>query len=151
MDYDAKGLVFGGAKGANGKLGDISCWPHFNQGDKRLGNPVAVWKEIDAAESVGQFMAGRRRVDPERDRMLLFAVLRAIEVIGEAASRVSDETRAANPAIPWSVIAGMRNRLVHGYFDIDAEIPSGAPDHVVRTVTENSRTLKFTSQGFEKE
>ncbi len=77
---------------------------------------------IDAAESVGQFMAGRQRVDLDRDRMLLFAVVRAIEVIGEAASRVSDETRAANPAIPWSAIVGMRNRLVHGYFDIDTEI-----------------------------
>lgn len=49
-------------------------------------------------------------------------MVRAIEVIGEAASRVSDETRAANPAIPWSAIVGMRNRLVHGYFDIDTEI-----------------------------
>lgn len=77
---------------------------------------------IDAAESVGQFMAGRQRVDLDRDRMLLFAVVRAVEVIGEAASRVSDETRAANPAIPWSAIVGMRNRLVHGYFDIDTEI-----------------------------
>lgn len=77
---------------------------------------------IDAAESVGQFMAGRQRVDLDRDRMLLFAVGRAIEVIGEAASRVSDETRAANPAIPWSAIVGMRDRLVHGYFDIDTEI-----------------------------
>jgi len=77
---------------------------------------------IDAAESVGQFMAGRQRVDLDRDRMLLFAVVRAIEVIGEAASRVSDETRAANPAIPWSAIVSMRNRLVHGYFDIDTEI-----------------------------
>jgi len=35
--------------------------------------------------------------------------------------------------------------------EIDAEIPSGAPEHVVRTITENGRTLKFTSQGFEKE
>ena len=77
---------------------------------------------IDAAESVGQFMAGRQRVDLDRDRMLLFAMVRAIEVIGEAASRVSDETRAANPAIPWSAIVSMRNRLVHGYFDIDTEI-----------------------------
>lgn len=77
---------------------------------------------IDAAESVGQFMAGRQRVDLDRDQMLLFAVVRAIEVMGEAASRVSDETRAATPAIPWSAIVGMRNRLVHGYFDIDTGI-----------------------------
>jgi len=42
-------------------------------------------------------------------------------------------------------------RLKAATLEIEAEIPSGAPDHVVRTVTENSRTLKFTNQGFEKE
>jgi len=54
--------------------------------------------------------------------MLLFAVVRAIEVLGEAAGKVSDETRSVAPGIPWSSIVGMRNRLIHGYFDIDAEI-----------------------------
>lgn len=54
--------------------------------------------------------------------MLLFAVVRAVEVLGEAASRVSDETRRAAPAIPWHAIVGMRHRLVHGYFDINTEI-----------------------------
>jgi len=77
---------------------------------------------IDAAESVAEFMVGRQRADLDRDRMLLFAVVRAIEVLGEAASRVSDEARAAAPAVPWNAIVGMRNRLIHGYFDIDTEI-----------------------------
>lgn len=88
----------------------------------RAEDRVPILHMIDAAESVGQFIAGRQRVDLDRDRMLLFAVVRAIEVIGEAAGRVSDETQAANPAIPWSAIVGMRNRLIHGYFDIDTEI-----------------------------
>jgi uncharacterized protein with HEPN domain len=61
--------------------------------------------------------------------MLLFAILRAIEVIGEAASKVTDETRAASPGVPWTSIIGMKNRLIHGYFDIDSDV-------VWKTVTE---------------
>ena len=48
-------------------------------------------------------------------------------------------------------LAGLMGSTVRVTLEIEAEIPSGAPDNVVRTVTENSRTLKFTSQGFEKE
>ena len=77
---------------------------------------------IDAAETVAQFIAGRQRADLDRDRMLLFAVVRAIEVLGEAAGRMSPETQSHIPSIPWSLIVGMRNRLIHGYFDIDTEI-----------------------------
>ncbi len=77
---------------------------------------------IDAAEAVDAFMAGRNRAELDSNRMLLFAVVRAIEVLGEAAARVSDETRQTAPDIPWNAIVGMRNRLVHGYFNIDADI-----------------------------
>jgi len=77
---------------------------------------------IDAAETVGAFMAGRGRAELDSNRMLLFAVVRAIEVLGEAAARVSDETRQAAPGVPWNAIVGMRNRLVHGYFNIDVDI-----------------------------
>lgn len=77
---------------------------------------------IDAAETVGQFMSGRSRADLDSDRMLLFAVVRAIEVVGEAAGKVTEETRTEAPEIPWAAIVSMRNRLIHGYFDIDPEI-----------------------------
>ena len=50
-----------------------------------------------------------------------FAVVRAIEVVGEAASKLSEEFRAAHPGIPWRAIVGMRNRLIHAYFDIDTQ------------------------------
>jgi uncharacterized protein with HEPN domain len=46
----------------------------------------------------------------------------AIEILGEAAGRMSSETQSHIPSIPWSSIVGMRNRLIHGDFDIDAEI-----------------------------
>ena len=45
-----------------------------------------------------------------------------MEIIGEAASRISAETRAANPAVPWASIVAMRNRLIHACFDIDRNI-----------------------------
>lgn len=48
--------------------------------------------------------------------------MRAIEVIGEAASKISEATRIDAPEIPWVAIVAMRNRLIHGYFDIDPDI-----------------------------
>jgi uncharacterized protein with HEPN domain len=77
---------------------------------------------VEAAEAMAQFVAGRSREDLDHNRMLLFALVHAIEVFGEAASRVSPETRAATTQVPWGVIVPMRNRLIHGYFDIDATV-----------------------------
>jgi uncharacterized protein with HEPN domain len=83
---------------------------------------VRVEHMIDAANSIGQFMAGRQQSDLDSDKMLLFAVVRAIEVLGEAAARTTEEMRTQAAHIPWRTIIAMRNRLVHGYFDIDTEI-----------------------------
>ncbi|MDX2034753.1 MAG: HepT-like ribonuclease domain-containing protein [Blastocatellia bacterium] len=88
----------------------------------RAEDRVRVLHMIEAAETLEGFIVSRSRADLDSDRMLLFAVVRAIELIGEAASKVSEETRLNAPEIPWAAIVGMRNRLVHGYFDIDTEI-----------------------------
>lgn len=77
---------------------------------------------IESADAVASFIAGRKREDLDNDLMLLFALVRAVEVFGEAAARVSAATQAANPEIPWPQIVAMRNRLVHAYFDIDRNI-----------------------------
>lgn len=82
---------------------------------------VRLQHMIEAAESAIQFVAGRERSELDTDRMLLFAVIRAIEVIGEAASKISEEIRAVNGGIPWKAIIGMRNRLIHAYFEINTE------------------------------
>lgn len=83
---------------------------------------VRVAHMVDAADALASFIRGRARVDLETDRQLLFAVVRAIEVIGEAGSKMSPEGRQAAPDIPWAAITGMRNRLIHGYFDVDTDI-----------------------------
>lgn len=63
--------------------------------------------------------------------------------VGRDASLIAEEV--------ISHLAGLVDAEVSVTLEIAAQVPSGAPDEVVRTVTENSRTLKFTSQGFEKE
>ncbi len=89
---------------------------------------------IEAAQQAAQFVSGRQREDLDADRMLLFAVVRAIEIIGEAASQLSAETRALSPEIPWKAIIGMRNRIIHAYWDMDTGI-------VWKTVTERIPAL----------
>ncbi len=56
------------------------------------------------------------------DRRTQLSIVKSIEIVGEAASRVDEEIRRAHPAIQWRDIVGMRNRLVHGYFDIDLRV-----------------------------
>jgi len=90
---------------------------------------------IDAADTIAAFVTGRARPDLDTDRMFLFALIRAIEIMGEAAARLSPETRAAEPTVPWALMIGMRNRVIHAYFDIDADI-------LWRTVTEEIPKLK---------
>ncbi|HKN29245.1 MAG TPA: HepT-like ribonuclease domain-containing protein [Roseiarcus sp.] len=76
----------------------------------------------DALESVGRFVEGRRREDLDRDQMLVFALVHALQIVGEAAGKMAAETRGRHPDIPWSMIIGMRHRLVHAYFDINLDI-----------------------------
>jgi uncharacterized protein with HEPN domain len=77
---------------------------------------------IEAGRVLAQMIEGRQRVDLDVDLTLSFAVVRAIEIFGEAASRLSEDTRRAAPNIPWAAIVGMRNRLAHAYFDINKDI-----------------------------
>jgi uncharacterized protein with HEPN domain len=83
---------------------------------------IRILHVLDACESVARFIAERKREDLDSDEMLLFALVRAIEVIGEAAARVTAETRESLPDIPWEAMTSMRNRLIHAYFDVDRDI-----------------------------
>ena len=76
----------------------------------------------DALNSAIRFVQGRRREDLDSDEMLAFALVHALQIVGEAAGKVSAETRAQRPGVPWSTMIGMRHRLVHAYFDINLDI-----------------------------
>ena len=76
---------------------------------------------LDAAKEAASFVQGKQRSDLQSNRMLVLSVVRLIEVIGEAASQVTKEFQQAHSEIPWPLIVGMRNRLIHAYFDIDLD------------------------------
>ncbi len=84
----------------------------------------------DAAREAMSFYRGRSRADLDTNRMLLQALVREIEILGEAAGQVSAPTRRRLTSIPWATIRGVRNRLIHAYFHIDLDV-------VCRTVEED--------------
>ena len=77
---------------------------------------------LDAALKTRDFIQGRSRGELDSDEMLALAVVRLLEVMGEATISLSQEIKDKNPQIPWKQIAGTRDRLIHGYFDVDLDI-----------------------------
>ncbi|MXW23624.1 MAG: DUF86 domain-containing protein [Chloroflexi bacterium] len=77
---------------------------------------------LDAAREAVSFASGHVRADLDEDRQLVLALVKDVEIIGEAANTVTEPTRLELPGIPWLEIVAMRNRLVHAYFDINLDI-----------------------------
>jgi len=76
----------------------------------------------DHAREALSLIHGITRDDLKSNRLLQLGLTRLVEILGEAAARVSKEGRAAYPTIPWQVVVGMRNRLIHGYDSIDLDV-----------------------------
>ena len=72
----------------------------------------------DAADAIVEHIAGRSEQELMGDRTARAAVLHELTVIGEAAARISIETRRAHPEIPWAEIVGFRNVVIHRYFGL---------------------------------
>ena len=83
---------------------------------------VRLLHMMEALETAQRFAGGRSRKDLDEDDMFRLALTRAIEIVGEAAGRVTSPTRDQYPDLPWRALAGMRNRLIHAYFDVDRNI-----------------------------
>ncbi|MBI5323975.1 MAG: DUF86 domain-containing protein [Ignavibacteriae bacterium] len=85
-------------------------------------NTVRFRHMLDAANKIMKFINDRSRSDLDTDEMLILAILKLIEIIGEAASSVTNDVKEKHPEIPWRQIISVRNRLIHGYFDINHDI-----------------------------
>jgi len=77
---------------------------------------------LAAARDALTFVVGRKEGDLAGDRKLTLALLKCVEIIGEAAARLGPEARSKHIHVPWAHIIGMRNRLVHNYFDVDLSL-----------------------------
>ncbi|GAB4192997.1 MAG: DUF86 domain-containing protein [Coleofasciculaceae cyanobacterium] len=88
----------------------------------KIDNLTRLRHMRDAAVEALGFVSGYKRNNLDTDRMLVLALVKDIEIIGEAASNLSKDCRSRHPQLPWADIIGMRNRLVHAYFEIDLDI-----------------------------
>ena len=77
---------------------------------------------LDSTKAILVFLQGKIRSDLDDDRLLLSGIIRELEVLGEAAGKVSQKTQDQFPDLPWRQLIGMRNRLIHAYFEVDNEI-----------------------------
>ena len=77
-----------------------------------------LWDMLDAASAVEEFVRGKTYAEYLSNRMMRGAVERHIEIIGEAAGRISEAGRLAHPEIPWRAIVGQRNVLAHEYDEV---------------------------------
>jgi len=77
---------------------------------------------LDSAKDAVGFISKRKREDLDNDRMLLLSIVKSIEIIGEAANKVSEECRKQFTGIKWLDIIGMRNRLIHAYYNVNRDV-----------------------------
>jgi uncharacterized protein with HEPN domain len=85
-------------------------------------DPIRLRHMRDAAREAIELTQDKVRADLDCDRLLNLALVRLMEIVGEAAARVSADFRADHPEIPWPLIVGLRNRLIHGYDSVDFDI-----------------------------
>jgi len=89
------------------------------QSDKNL---VRLRHIIDAVNDVIRLSFGKKRTDLESDQMFGLAMVRLIEIIGEAANSIDSDFRSNYPGIPWSQMIATRNRLIHGYYEVENDL-----------------------------
>lgn len=108
---------------------------------------VSLRHMLDYAREAIGFVADRAREDLATDRMLCLALVRAIEVVGEAATRVPADFRTRHPQVPWTGITGFRNRMIHGYDQVDLNLVwAVAKDDLPPLVTELESILVESSE-----
>jgi len=83
---------------------------------------VYVGHMLDTARKARSFVEGIEREDYDQDEQLRISLAHLLQVIGEAARRVSETFRAENTELPWKQIVGMRNKVVHDYMYIDEDV-----------------------------
>jgi uncharacterized protein with HEPN domain len=88
----------------------------------RYDDRISLRHMLDHAEEALSISQGRSRDDLNKDRLLALGLIKLVENIGEAAGRVSTLQKETHPEIPWKQIVGTRNRLIHGYDEVDYNV-----------------------------
>ncbi len=96
---------------------------------------------VDASDRIAGYLSSVNRDEFLANRMLQDAVIRNLEIIGEACANLTPEFRDANPDVPWQKASGIRNRLVHGYFDVDLGVVWQSAMHSVPAFADQVRAI----------
>lgn len=88
----------------------------------RHENIVRLRHMLDHAVEAVEMIRGKTREDLDKDRKLNLSLVRLMEIIGEAASRIPKQDQKDYPEVPWPDIVSLRNRLIHGYDNVDLDI-----------------------------
>jgi len=94
----------------------IEPWPWSEQDLNRLRHI------LDAAGQIESFVSSRSRDSLSEDEIAALGLVKAIEIIGEAAFALDEHVRDSIAGVPWPQVIGMRHRLVHAYYDVDLDI-----------------------------
>lgn len=103
--------------------------------ESEFGDKLYVEHILEAIEKIEKFIGGSSFNDFKNNEQLQSAVVREISVIGEAVRKLSENFKKSKPKIPWKDVVGMRDKLIHDYFEIDI-------DTVWKTIKENLLELK---------
>lgn len=101
----------------------------------------------DSCHRIKSYLRGVNEEGFLESELIQDAVVRQVQVIGEAVKRLSGEFREANPGIPWSDIAGMRDKLVHDYMGIDLEAVWETARTDIPTLRAQLEGLEFPDEG----
>ncbi|MBQ7194730.1 MAG: DUF86 domain-containing protein [Bacteroidales bacterium] len=99
---------------------------------------------IQAIERIDDFIKGKSHSEIKQDSVLYYAIVKNIEIIGEAAYMLTPEFRDSHPSTPWRIIIGMRHFLVHGYYEVD-------PEEVWYVIGKDLQPLKEQLESYLKE
>ncbi len=113
----------------------------------RRDSRVYLEDMLAAAEKIDAYVSGMAREDLKTDSKTLDAVVRNLEVIGEAAKNIPDATRQAHPEIAWRKMVGLRDILIHEYFGVDLEIVWDIVQHKLPELTEGLRRILQQQDG----
>jgi uncharacterized protein with HEPN domain len=99
-----------------------------------------------AIGKIRRFIAGKKEADFMADELVQDAVIRNLEIIGEAVNKLSAELKAAHNDVPWGEISGMRNRLIHGYISVNLLIVWDTVDKVLPEFSAKVKSIQDATE-----
>ncbi len=108
----------------------------------RVEDKIRIMHMIESAQSAQEFLADKTYQDLQKDKQVAFAVIRALEILGEAASQVTQELRERYAHVQWRDIVSMRNKLIHAYFDINYRIIWSAVKEDIPRLLQQLKNIK---------